>query len=162
MRRCTISGCGAPAKARGWCQDHYNRWYRYGDPLREPPERNLKGNKHPAIPVASRFWSKVDFRDPDGCWEWRGGMAHEYAEIYHDGEKRYAHRVAYELVFGVLLDGEKVCHHCDNPKCVRPDHLFAATQAANARDMSLKGRWRNQHAAGPNNDPTLWVGRGRR
>ena len=150
-RICTISGCGSPVKARDWCQEHYNNWYRHGDPSNRPAVERVRGNKNQATPVATRFWSKVDFSDPDGCWPWRGSMRHDYGETFYDGEKRYTHRVAFELVYGELADSEVVAHHCDNPPCVRPDHLFATTQAGNMADCSEKERWRNQFGAGVNN-----------
>ena len=101
-RICTISGCGSPVKARDWCQEHYNNWYRHGDPSNRPAVERVRGNKNQATPVATRFWSKVDFSDPDGCWPWRGSMRHDYGETFYDGEKRYTHRVAFELVYGEL------------------------------------------------------------
>lgn len=51
-----------------------------------------------------------------------------------------AHRVAWELSFGPVPAGLFVCHHCDNPRCVRPDHLFVGTHDANMRDRDRKGR----------------------
>lgn len=91
--------------------------------------------------LAARFWSKV--RITDGCWEWTATRnAHGYGTITVGGTKRLAHRIAWEITFGPLMDQRHVLHHCDNPPCVRPDHLFRGTQADNLRDMFGKGRGR--------------------
>ena len=51
-----------------------------------------------------------------------------------------AHRLAWELTFGPIPDGLHVLHACDNPPCIRPDHLMLGTQRANMRDAGRKGR----------------------
>ena len=95
-------------------------------------------------PVRDRFWPKVDVRGPDECWEWRGArLPHGYGVIGSGGKhghNLYAHRVSYELSIGPILDGMKVYHHCDNPPCVNPGHLFLGTQRDNIHDMISKGR----------------------
>lgn len=57
-----------------------------------------------------------------------------------NGKRIYAHRAAYLLANGVLSDGLKVCHSCDNPLCINPRHLFLGTQGDNVRDCKQKGR----------------------
>ncbi len=114
------------------CSSHYGRWWRSGDP--EPRPR--RGRVIPDI--ATRFWSRVDFSTPNGCWPWTGAFRHDYGEVLVDSEKEYAHRIAFLIVYGFLPDA--VCHHCDNPPCCRPDHLFGGTQVDNLRDMWEKGR----------------------
>lgn len=90
-------------------------------------------------PVAERFWEKV--AKGDGCWEW---LAHRkqrgYGTLQIGRRSVAAHRVSWELHYGPIPDGLWVLHRCDNPPCVRPDHLFLGDAAANGRDMGSKGR----------------------
>jgi hypothetical protein len=94
-------------------------------------------------PLAERFWPLVD--KSGECWEWTAArMKTGYGRLAVFTERGktqgLAHRVAYELTYGPIPPGMVICHRCDNPACVRPDHLFADTQTANMRDMTAKGR----------------------
>jgi predicted XRE-type DNA-binding protein len=89
-----------------------------------------------------KFWSKVDIQTPDKCWEWQGSCTPQgygqcwIPEIGYIG----AHRMAYILTMGPIPDGLLIYHHCDNPSCVNPDHLFCGTHADNQADCKAKGR----------------------
>ena len=87
-----------------------------------------------------RFWSKVD--KGGECWLWTGyRLPSGYGQFtIQRFIKLRAHRFSYELGYGRIPDGLHVCHRCDNPPCVRPDHLFLGTDADNLHDMEQKGR----------------------
>lgn len=97
--------------------------------------------------LASRFWSKVDkssteIKSPhvtSPCWEWVAGVAARYGRFAWNGETR-AHRVSWVLSHGDVPDGLCVLHRCDNPPCIRPEHLFLGTHLDNSMDKEQKGR----------------------
>lgn len=87
------------------------------------------------IPL-SEFWNYVN--QTETCWLWKGSMyPNGYGSFKHHQK---AHRVAFEICHGPIPSGLWVLHKCDNPPCVRPDHLFLGTPSDNARDMIKKNR----------------------
>lgn len=86
----------------------------------------------------ARF-SKYVSKTPS-CWEWIGGKSDGYGTIRIQGKARKSHRMAFLIAHGAIQDGLFVCHKCDNPGCVNPDHLFEATHQVNMKDCSTKGR----------------------
>jgi hypothetical protein len=91
-------------------------------------------------PYTERFWSKVN--KTANCWVWTCRIDHKgYGRFAIDGVYHRAHRVAWELTNGTIYDGLHVCHECDNPRCVRPDHLFLGTRSDNMQDALKKGRF---------------------
>lgn len=82
-----------------------------------------------------------------GCWLWLGPTANGYGVFNDQGRRVRAHRAAYEQANGPIPDGMVICHKCDTPSCVNPDHLFCGTQRDNVRDMAVKGRHRESQKA---------------
>ena len=96
------------------------------------------------VPLAERFWRHV--HKTDNCWFWigatKGKGKNHYGSIKPGGPKNNisAHRASWIIHFGDIPMGQQVCHSCDNPQCIRPDHLFLGTNSKNQQDSSAKGR----------------------
>lgn len=99
---------------------------------------------------ARKFWASVLRLPGDACWVWSGAKTPKgYGQVCWGGRRTYAHRVAWELSVGEPpKPGHEICHHCDNPSCVRPDHLFMGTRSDNMHDCHRKGRSRGTFAKG--------------
>lgn len=91
--------------------------------------------------VSNRFWSKVDIRGPDECWNWLAGKTETGYGTFSVGEEMLrAPRVSWVLCnLEEIPDGLVVLHSCSNPSCVNPAHLSVGTMADNARDRDKDG-----------------------
>ncbi len=86
------------------------------------------------------FWKKAK-PNKSGCWIWQGcDLGKGYGGFWYKGKKYRAYRLAYEFAKGPIPKGKLICHSCDNPPCVNPEHLWAGTNKENLGDMKRKGR----------------------
>jgi len=105
------------------------------------------------------FWARIQKGGPNECWPWKRGATtpfgygvyrRAWTKEHGRGKMTGAHRLAYELKNGPIPEGMNVLHHCDNPPCCNPNHLFLGTDADNVHDCISKGRkkWKSgaQHA----------------
>ena len=94
----------------------------------------------PAPSNPAKFWAKTR-RASSGCLEYLGYLQkHGYGSTSYCGKLWLSHRLAWTLSYGEIPPGACVCHTCDNPRCIEPEHLFIATHAENMVDMKKKGR----------------------
>jgi hypothetical protein len=139
MKPCKIETCDGfvtPKSARGMCVRHYRSFMTHGDP-------------HAGVILTpiERFWSRVDRRGADDCWPWQARCDKDGYGWFWDSDVSKvsirAHRYSWMLHTGAMPDASvHVCHHCDNPPCVNPAHLFVGTNKDNIDDKMRKGRHR--------------------
>ena len=100
--------------------------------------------------LLKRFYERTDLKDDTHCWNWNKWKDEDGYGLMLFKYKRYrAHRLSWELFKGPIPKGLCVCHHCDNPSCVNPAHLFVGTQKENTQDMINKGRSKRIGVPGP-------------
>lgn len=88
--------------------------------------------------IEERFWSKV--KKTNKCFYWTAYKFNGYGRLNVNGKNTPAHRFSYELNKGKIPSGMCVCHSCDNPLCVNPEHLWLGTRKDNNLDRTSKGR----------------------
>lgn len=141
---CSVTGCDRLVWSRDWCQSHYDRWKRYGDPLGQ----GKYVHRPPGLSKEEVFqWFMKGDPPESGCWDWPGRTRSGYGsfDFRLDGRKTTisAHVVAHEIFnANDPLTQEKpfVLHDCDRPICVQPAHLHAGSNDDNMREMKERGR----------------------
>lgn len=136
MSVCSIAECDKISVGRGWCHKHYKRWQQHGD-----PEKVLNKRIH-GMTVAERILTAIDIDKSTGCWNWTGSIskATGRGRLKVNRKTTVAYRASYSQFVDVIPDGISVCHKCDNPLCVNPEHLFLGTCKDNMQDCVTKGR----------------------
>lgn len=172
IRKCKIDLCEKEIVARDFCHTHYKRWQIHRDPLFNAKPRDRKcsiegcGKKHSSIGYCSAherqfrrygkictFLNRYDsfkqaydaqvIKNDTGCWGWSGSISTAgYSLIFSNNKTKWGHRFSYEIHKEPIIDGNLICHHCDNPICTNPDHLFQGTTRDNVRDCMAKGRFK--------------------
>lgn len=126
-KQCSLAECQGVKDRRGFCNAHYIKWRRYGDPLASP------------LTPEARFMKKVQVQE-GGCWNWTGAQytprAGGYAQFTVNNSKLKAHIWSYRHFVGPIPSGLQLDHECRNRICVNPRHLRPVTNKQNQENRS--------------------------
>lgn len=150
-------GCGQKTKLA------YKNDARWGH-IKGQPRKFCLGHGVRRFPIGIRFWLNVNKNgtipahcpELGNCWEWIGSFGGNGYGKLGRGKNNLAHRISYELATGINPNELFVLHKCDNPKCVRPDHLFLGTQKDNMQDKVKKKRDVDRSGEGSFNRKLDW------
>jgi hypothetical protein len=131
---CSYPGCCGKHQARGYCKRHYTQLLKTGS------VEIIRANPH--LPPDQRFWKFANKGNPDECWNWSGQRDKDGYGCFRfsTAKPMRAHRYSFELHGGQPQDGLFVCHKCDNPSCVNPNHLYLGSQSDNMKDRHRAGK----------------------
>lgn len=105
--------------------------------------------------IKERLLERIEIDNKTGCWNWKLSLdewGYGRTKLYKTRQNWKAHRLSYTVFKGDINGGLFVCHKCDNPKCINPEHLFLGTHQDNMNDMVKKGRAnKNSNRCGNNN-----------
>lgn len=135
---CSMPGCERPHYGRGYCSPHWQRWNTSGDPG--------PAVLHSDVSDADRFFARVDASGgADACHPWTASTdTHGYGHFHAEGRLMIANRWLMEHLLGRRLTrDEHVLHHCDNPPCCNPGHLYIGDHFQNMQDKVERGRHHN-------------------
>lgn len=142
--KCSVEDCERKAITKSFCDMHYRRFRKNGDPLNPGSKIVYRGKTE-----KEKFDLQYEIKE-NGCWIWIGATRENakgilYGRLGNEG----AHRVSFRLHNGPIPDGLYACHKCDIPLCVNPNHLFLGTHEDNMKDMvekerSYKGKGENK------------------
>jgi hypothetical protein len=96
--------------------------------------------KVPTPTVEADFWSRAD-KTETGCWLWSGTLIHGYGSVRFRGRSWRAHRLAWILTHGQIPKDQGILHLCDQPSCIRPEHLYAGSHSENMQDAHNRSRF---------------------
>jgi hypothetical protein len=169
MESCSIENCGNKYHAKGFCQKHYRKNKRLGDPLAKKEkqscsiencenkyaakgfcQKHYNNNKNHGDPLAGKnSQNKAGTKeyiyenseiDINNCWLWKRSKIKGYGKSDFKGKTIKAHRLSYLTFVGEIPNNLHVLHNCDNPVCVNPKHLFLGTNQDNMNDKVNKNR----------------------
>ena len=138
---CIVEGCDGEYGVRGMCSKHYHRWLRHGDPT------IVKQVQIHGASIKDRLYARTKATNNGSsakykyCLEWTGSKdKNGYGRMRINDKPILVHRIAWEIHNGPIPEGRHILHYCDNPNCIRIDHLFLGDQNANNQDCIQKGR----------------------